>query len=177
MTPIYIDATSIIALGTIGELDLVTGFDGRVIVLPEVQDEVTSEPARTNMKRLLERERVETGSQIETADERAMDILDESTVNGDVKLIGAVLGHVASEESVAVVSDDRRVRTVTNGLGAQVTGTIGVIVRAVEEGIPVDEGKRLVRRVDRHGLHLTGELRETADRLIEDAGDDSAKSG
>lgn len=177
MTPIYLDATPIIALGAIGELELVTEFDGKLIVLPEIQNEVTSEPARSNMKRLLERDRVKTSSHIEPADGSAMEILDESTLNGDVRLIGAVLGHVANEESVAIVTDDRRVRTVADGLGAQVTGTIGVIVRAVAEGMSADEGKRLVRRVDSHGLHLTGELRETADRLNDDAGDGSAQSG
>lgn len=74
---------------------------------------------------------------------------------------------------VGVVSDDRRVRTVTRGLGATVTGTMGVLVRAVEEGRSSgDEAKTLLRRVDGGGLHMTAELRERAREMIEDAAGD-----
>lgn len=170
MTLIYVDATTVIALGTVGELDLLNAFDGELHVLPAVREEVTTEPARTNLTRLLEGGGIE-GS--DPADEGALDrargVLGESEATGDVQLIAAVLQHVDAGRNVAVVSDDRRVRTVSKGLGAEVTGTIGVIVRAVADGLPVEEGKRLVRRVDGQGLHMTGELRERAYDLIEDA--------
>lgn len=170
MRPIYLDATPLIALGTIGELDHLTNFDGSLIVLPEVQREVTTEPARTNLDRLLDRPRVLTEAQIDDRmDEQAMEILGETTVTGDVRLVGVVLEHTGNEEPVAIVSDDRRVRTVARGLGATVTGTIGVIVRAVEEGLGDKAAKDLLRQVDQNGPHMTGELRETADRLIEAA--------
>ncbi|WP_254524428.1 DUF3368 domain-containing protein [Natrinema caseinilyticum] len=68
-----------------------------------------------------------------------------------------------------VVSDDRRVRTVARGLGATVTGTIGVIVRATEEGLPESDAKAIVRRLDEHGLHMTAELRDTANELVDEA--------
>jgi hypothetical protein len=69
-----------------------------------------------------------------------------------------------------VVSDDRRVRTVARGLGATVTGTVGVLVRGVREReLSAEDGKELVRRVDSRGLHMTGELREKAYELVEDA--------
>jgi hypothetical protein len=32
-----------------------------------------------------------------------------------------------------------------------------------------EDGKDLVRRVDSHGLHMTGELREKAYELVEEA--------
>ena len=63
-------------------------------------------------------------------------------------------------------------RTVARGLGATVTGAIGVIVRAVEKGVPVDDGRRSIERVDSHGVHMTAELRETAYRLVDEADDD-----
>ena len=170
MTRLYVDATTVIALGAIGELDLLLSFDGIVVVLPTIRAEVTAEPAKTNLDRVFEREGIQTTSSLTEADEdRAMEVLGESDVNGDVRVIGAVLAHTAADESVAIVSDDRRLRTVARGLGARVTGTVGVIVRAVEDGRSAEDGKQLVRRVDDHGLHMTGELREHADRLIEDA--------
>jgi hypothetical protein len=50
---------------------------------------------------------------------------------------------------------------------------IGVVVRAVEEGLDAEDGKELVRRLDEHGLHMTGELRATAERLVEEAGEET----
>lgn len=170
MTRIYVDATTLIALGTIGELDLLTLFDGELVILPSIREEVTTEPAKTNLERLLNQDAVDTvSSGTDVDDEQATEILDESEVNGDVRLIAAVLAHTKADEAVAIVSDDRRLRTVARGLGAHVTGTIGVVVRAVEEGLSEDEAKTLVRRVDEHGLHMTASLREKANDLIEAA--------
>lgn len=167
---IYIDASTLIALGTAGELDLLSSFDGRIIVLPVVADEVTTEPAATNLERFIETNDIRKRSlATDTNLERAQSVLSESEPNGDVHLVASVLAHTAVDESVAIVSDDRRVRTVARGFGATVTGTIGVVVRAVEGGYPPDEAKTLIRRIDDNGLHMTGELREKADALIEEA--------
>ena len=92
-------------------------------------------------------------------------------MNWDVCVVAAVLIHTEADEDVGVVSDDRRVRTVARGLGARVTGTVGVVVRSVEEGLSAHEAKSVVRRVDEHGLHMTAELREKAFELVEAAAD------
>ena len=177
MTLVYVDATTLISLGTVGELDRLENLDGHVIVPERVRDEVTTEPARTNVERFRSRDAVGTGEEFVPGHEFVSDaqaVLDDENVTGDVVLIAAVLMHTAGENSVdvGVVSDDTRVRTVADGLGATVTGTVGVVVRAVHEGTDPDDAKELVRRIDRHGLHMTGELRETAARLIEEAADD-----
>lgn len=168
MTRIYVDATTLIALGTVGELDVLTAFDGTLVVLPVVRAEVTTEPARTNLERFVDRIGVETTSAATAStDERARTLLDESTVNGDVRLIAATLAHTGADEPVAIVSDDRRVRTVADGLGAVVTGTIAVVVRAVEEERSEETAKRIVDRIDEHGLHMTAKFRAKAYELIE----------
>lgn len=170
MTRILVDASTLIALGTVGELELLTSFDGQLVVLPAIRDEVTTEPARTNLSQFVERESVEVEDAAgDSNTERARALLGDSRVTGDVRLIATVLGHVDAGRDVGVVSDDRRVRTVARGIGAEVTGTIGAIVRAVAAGRSADEGKRLVRAVDGHGLHMTGELRDRAYELIEEA--------
>ena len=161
---VYVDATTLISLGSIGELGLLTNFDGEPVVLPAVRDEVTTEPARTNVERLVERGELDTGdSTYKEHIEKAIEVLEEGEENGDVQVVAAVLGR----EEAGVVSDDRRVRTVCDGLGATVTGTVGVVVRAVEEGMSEEQAKEVVHRVDEHGLHMTAELRETAYNLIE----------
>lgn len=167
---IYVDATTCLSLGTIGELELLTTFDGTIVILPQIRDEVTSEPARTNLDRFRDRNGVAvTVPAAEMDDARAREVLGESETNGDVRVIAAVLARDTADEGVAVVSDDRRVRTVARGLDATVTGTIGVIVRAVEEGVSGDEAKAIVQRIDGHGLHMTAELREEANDLIDAA--------
>lgn len=170
MTRILLDATTLIALGTIGELELLTSFSGDLVVFPVVEDEVTTEPARTNLDRFTDRHGVVT------ADDLSIDRLHEAkrvlgaeSENGDVYLIAAVLSETAASKPVGVVSDDRRVRTTARGLGATVTGTVGVIVRAVDEGLDPQDAHEIVERVDSHGLHMTGSLRKKAASLIDEA--------
>lgn len=168
MTKIYVDATTLIALGTINELELLTCFDGEIRIPDAVVQEVTTEPATTSLDQFIAggEPRIPTvvpNDELATAQE----ILGEDEPNGDSHLLAAVL----ADDDVAVVSDDQRVRTTAQTLGANVTGTIGVIVRAVEDGLPPAEAKELVRRIDGHGLHMTGELREKALELIDDAGE------
>lgn len=173
---VLVDATTLIALGSVGELDLLAELDGSLVVPPAVADEVTTEPAATNLDSFCEEYVVATDSvEPEWAVERAAEMLDEPSGVGDVRLVAGVLADTDRDDPVGVVSDDRRVRTVSHGLGATVTGTVGVLVRGVEErGLSAAEGRELVERVDSHGLHMTGELREKAYKLVEDAADQSS---
>lgn len=172
---IYVDASTLIALGTVGNLDLLSHFDGQTVVLPAVAREVTTQPAEMNLERFIETNDARNRSPAtEAACKRALSVLDESERNGDVHLLACVLHHTNRDEPVGIVSDDRRVRTVSRGFGATVTGTIGVLVRAVEEGYDERDAKTLLRRIDSNGLHMTGELREKAAQLIADAAERSA---
>jgi len=170
MTHLYVDATTLIALGTVGELEQLTVVQTPLFVLPTIPAEVTTQPAAANLESFLQSESVSTEPPTTVDDERAMEVLGETTVNGDVRLIGAVLAHTAAGGSVAVVSDDRRVRTVADGLGATVTGTIGVLVRAVEAGLSPEDARRIVRAIDTNGLHMTAQLRAKAMELLDEAG-------
>lgn len=174
MRPLVVDATTLIALGRVGELQLLSNFDGEPVVPGAVREEVTTDPASSNVERFCSKGDVLTGEPATPGSEHladARELLGTERTDGDVEVIGLVLAHRASNEGsgVGVVSDDRRVRTVAEGLDATVTGTVGVVVRAVHEGMDPADAKALVRRIDAHGLHMTGELRETADRLVEEA--------
>lgn len=131
-----------------------------------------TEPARTNAERFLGEESPAFPSGAERFLSDAGEILGEFGRNGDVEIVAAVLHHAGNGEDVGVVSDDRRVRTVSGGFGGTVTGTVGTAVRSVEETVlSVEEGKALVRELDCHGLHMTGELWERAYELVEGAGE------
>ncbi len=175
MTRIFLDATTLIALGTIGELEQLTSFTGDLVVLPTVQTEITTESAQTNVNRFIDQYEVATTDlAVQDRVQQAKEVLGEEEQNGDVSLIAAVLAYTADDLPVGVVSDDRRVRTTARGLGATVTGTVGVVVRAVEEGLDREEAYNLVRRIDSHGLHMTGDLREKAYSLIDDAAESTS---
>lgn len=177
MTRIYVDATVLIALGNASKLDLLTVFDGRVTIPGVVAAEVTTEPATSNLHALSESGAVDISTPSNAVDEtndardEAKELLNEDEMNGDVAITGTVIQQRRTEVSVAVISDDRRVRRVADGLGAEVIGTVGVVVRAVSDGeLTTDDGKRLIERIDERGLHMTAELRQRAIELVEDAG-------
>ena len=174
---VYLDTTTLIALGEIGELDLLTTLDGRLCIQGPVEDEVTTEPADSNLRRFITRSPASVSGvsgdifdETREAKEEAQRILGEDEMNDDLAIVTMIVKLENNGIDSAVISDDRRLRTVAEGLGARVTGTIGVVVRAVAEGrLTEQEAKDLVRRLDSRGLHMTGELREKADGLIEDA--------
>lgn len=171
---IYVEATTLIALSSVSNLDRLCDFDGDIVVLPAVEKEIATEPAKSKLRWFLERNNIQNHSPAsETDRERALSVLDELEQNGDVHLLACVLHHTDSNEPVSIISDDQRVRTVTRGFGATVTGTIGVLVHAVEEGFDSQDAKTLLRRIDGNGLHMTGELREKAIHLIDNAVDQS----
>lgn len=174
---IYLDATTLAALGAVDELDLVTSFDDPIWSLDPVADEVDTEPARGNLSEFLDRTDVlVSGCGDDLLDEtpeataRAKRALDEGRVTGDVAILTRIVERRRKELDSAVISDDRRLRVTAAEYDARVTGTVGVVVRAVAEGrLTEREATDLLGRLDGHGLHTTDELREKADELIERA--------
>ena len=169
MTRVYVGPTPLVDLGTVGETDLLGAFDGDVVIPECVAVEVSTEPAKTNMEKLVAdggatREPIETDHA-----ERAMGVLGVEEPVFESRLLEPVLAAMDDETGdgdppVGIVSDDRRLRTIAEGFGATVTGTFGVVVRAASEDkyLKTTQAKRIVRRIDSHGLHLTGELRAQA---------------
>ncbi|MBX0286237.1 MULTISPECIES: hypothetical protein [Haloarcula] len=164
MTRIYVGPTSLYSLGQVGELALLSAFDGDVVVPAPVADAVDVEPAATNLGEYLD-SGVETG-----VDEAFLDgaraVLGAKDVGPAETILAGVLAHRDQRDrsAVAVVSEDRTVRRTAQGLGAEVTSSFGVVVRAAIEDkyLSPTQAKRIVRRIDQHGMHLTGELRERA---------------
>lgn len=174
MTVIFLDATTLISLGSIDELEVLTNLSGELVVLPAVNSEVNTEPARTNLQSFIETHDIrDEGLEFEQQVPRALSVHEESERNGDVEIVAAVLANRDEDRRVGVVSDDRRVRTTADAFGATVTGTIGVVVRGVEAGISKDDGLDIVERLDARGLHMTGELRERAESLIREVAEET----
>jgi predicted nucleic acid-binding protein len=161
---IYVDATPLYDLGQIGELELLAAFETELVIPQRVIDEITVEPAATNLERLLDEHQVETDPDIEEWREDARRLLDVTEETSDVALIACLLAARDRDGEAILVSDDRRLRALAEGLGATVTGTFGVTARASmdDKYFSVTQAKRVIRRTDHHGLQMTGQLRERA---------------
>ncbi|GGK51777.1 hypothetical protein [Haloarcula sebkhae] len=164
MTRIYVGPTALYSLGQVGELSLLDAFDGDIVIPEPVIDEVQIEPTATNLAEYRE-SGIETGVDEDHIDQ-ARSLLGDADLGPAVTVLAGVLAYRDSDDrsAVAVVSEDRTVRRMAQGLGAEVTSSFGVVVRAAIEDkyLKPTQAKRIVRRIDQHGMHLTGELRERA---------------
>jgi len=165
MSRIYVGPTAIYDLGMVGELDLLTSLDGTLVVPDEVAAEVDVEPARTALETFLDDEPIETDTDIAALD-RARKVLGDDAPTASAAVVAGLIAHRDPEDrtAVAVVSEDRRLRRVGQGFGASVTSSFGVVIRAALSTPSIKPGyvKRIVKRMDGHGLHMTGEMRERA---------------
>lgn len=165
MTRIYVGPTTLYDLGRVGELDLLTVFDGELAIPTSVVDEITVEPARTALAEFVESESITTAVD-EDEFGRAKAVFDADDVTPSVAIVAGILAHADPDDrtAVAVVSGDRRLRSIAEGFGASVTSGFGVVARAAVEDTTLKPGhvKRIIRRMDSGGLHMTGELRERA---------------
>jgi len=166
MTRIYVGPTAVYSLGQVGELSLLSSFDGDVVIPEPVVAESTVEPTATNLDDLLDGDDATVATDHADHVERAQSLLGEKDVGSATAVLAGVLAHRDPDDrsAVAVVSEDRTVRRMARGLGAEVTSSFGVVVRATLEDkyLSQSQAKRIVRRIDQHGMHLTGELRERA---------------
>lgn len=173
--PAYVDSTVLIALGAAGELDLLQYVPGSPAVLPAVRDEIRANPEAQNVERFCDQTGAAISAPSAAAIRSARDLLGRPAESagdwdGDVAVLAAVLD-LSDDREVIVCSDDRTVRATADGLGATVTGTLGVLVHAVESGHDPDAARSLLDRIEEQGFHTTADLRQQVERLIGDAAD------
>jgi predicted nucleic acid-binding protein len=165
VTRVYPGPTSLTALGTVGELDLLRALDGRLVVPAAVEAEVATEPARTALAEFIN-ERDVSRAVPDAGYERAVDVLGVEPETHEAAMLAGVLAHADPDDrtAVGVVSEDRRVRRLTEGLGGTVTSAFGVVVRATTDDkyFSRAQARRVVRRMDDCGLGMTGTVRERA---------------
>jgi len=161
---VFVDATPLYDLGQIGDLGLLASLDGRPVIPGPVIDEISVEPASTNLARFLDEHDIETEPNVDDWLDDAAALLDAEDSHSDVFLVAGLLAARDRGEAAALISDDRRLRAVADGLDATVTGTFGVVVQASvgDKYFSTGQAKRVIRRTDHHGLQMTGRLRERA---------------
>jgi predicted nucleic acid-binding protein len=164
MSFVHVGPTVLYDLGQIGELELLEWFDGALVIPEDVRAEITIEPARTNLDRFLDESSVITSVRPEVR-RAAADALGIDAEGYRAALLGGLFDDSVEDPSeVLVLSDDRRLRALAEGLGAEVAGSFAVVVRAAvaDKYLTPEQAKRIVSRMDDHGVQLTGQLRSRA---------------
>ena len=181
---VLVDASVFITLAEINLIDALLSLDGRIVVPSAVEHEITSDPARQAL------ESAEEAGTLHTMDvafglENAADYLGRElsdddlsghghlAIEGDIALLALALRRDEVESgmtSAVVVTDDKPLRKSCKALSIPVSGSIGVLVRAVERGdLGSTEARRKLYAMDEVGARLSATLVRKAERLIDDA--------
>ncbi|EMA11333.1 Predicted nucleic acid-binding protein, contains PIN domain [Haloarcula vallismortis] len=186
---VLLDASVIIALAETGSIDLLDSVRGGLVVPRAVKFEISKEPAKSALDTCIDEGNIVQTNILAWAGEEDQDELvsDSATrlgndpgsvidteskvpmiVNGDVALL---TGAQLADECV-VITDDKPLRQACKSISIPVSGTIGVLVRAVETGdIEPDTAKETLYAMDEVGARLSASLVKRAERLIDDAAD------
>ena len=167
----FVDASAFVALAGIGRAELLRGIEGRIEMPAVVQVEVAEGPAADALERATGQEArwIQTPRDPKAADvERAARHLgrEESarSFDGGVELLAPALG----ADDPIVVTDDRPLRRTCVALGVPVSGSIGVVVAAVERGaLGPEEAKEALVAMDEVGARLSARTYRRAEGLVD----------
>lgn len=152
--PVVVDATPIVALAGLGRLDLFHSLYGEVLVPPAVWHELETGGQRPGGRADLG---LAPWIKIATPAAAASLALSADLDRGEAEVIA-----LAGERNARlVVIDDRLGRRHALRLGLDVTGTIGVLLRAKELG-HVDRILPVLDGLQRNGLYLSERLKSWA---------------
>jgi predicted nucleic acid-binding protein len=174
---LLVDASVVIRLTEIGELSLLDGIDGRVVVPQSVEREVNDDPAATRLSEIVDGD--DWGALADAPDDQSLstagvhlgkervDSDGDGGVEGDVALLAHAME--TSGETV-VVSDDRPLRETCKALSVPVSGSLGVLIRAVEcDELGAETARDRLYAMDEVGARLSASLIRRAERLIDEA--------
>ncbi len=143
---VVVNATPIIALALIDQLDLLRHLYGEVMIPPEVQAEVLA-GGRGGVGK-VELQSADWIRTISLEDPRRADLLSDLD-RGEAEVIA-----LAQElDAELVIIDERLARRHAQRLGLTLTGTLGVLLKAKEQGW-VSAVEPLINQLRRGGIRL-----------------------
>jgi uncharacterized protein len=140
------DSTCLIGLERIGELDILPALFDPIMIPPEVEREFGSKFSWLQTVNL-------TSNVLATALRLVVD-------SGEAEAIA-----LASEKSCLLISDDKQARAAAKSLGVSVIGTVGVLVRAKQNGV-ISSIKPILDQLELNSFFISRTLREEALRLV-----------
>ncbi len=135
------DASPLIALIHIGQVDLLRQMYRRVIITDVVRGEIHAD--------LPEWIEVSTDYEVQQ-----YQLLRLELDSGEASAISLALKHTGCR----IILDERKGRLVAKRLHLKVTGTVGLIVKAKETGL-IKSGKTVLTQLEAHGFWLSEKLR------------------
>jgi len=182
---VLVDASVFSTLAEIDRLSSLANVAGRLVVPKLVQNELTSDVAARELS-------ARTPDEIEVWDvalaplhaaashlgkplsEEETEGYEHATIDGDIALLALALAPAAPDRDTAddslVLTDDKPLRKTCKALSIPVSGSIGVLVRAVERGhLSPEDATAALEAMDEVGARLSASLLRRAERLIADA--------
>ena len=157
MRKVVANTTPIIALADIGQLDLLRQLYGEIIIPTAVLDEIISEPAR---RKVGESDWIIVES-VSNAEQKRL--FKSRLHEGEVE----VMLLAQEQHADLVIIDDNAAKKTAKFLGINVTGTMGILIRAKQNGL-IDEVKPLIEELLDKGLYIG---QEVVDMVLEAAGE------
>lgn len=135
------DASPLIALADIGELELLKKLYRRVFITDIVRKEIHADLP----------EWVEVTN---AYDARQFQILSLELDAGEASAIALAI----NTPGCKIILDESKGRSVAKRLGLKVTGTVGIIIKAKEMGL-IESGKEILSKLELHGFWLSEQLK------------------
>ena len=136
------DSTCLIGLERVGELDILPALFSLIMIPPEVEREFGGKFVWLKVENL-------TNNLLDAALQMVVDA-------GEAEAIA-----LASEKNCLLISDDKQARSAAKRLDVSVIGTVGVLIRAKQNGI-ITEVKLILDALDANEFRLSRALREEA---------------
>ena len=151
MRKVVSNTTSIIALSEIGRLNLLKDLFSKIYIPQAVFDEIKNEPAYTMVRD--NRDWIEIVDI--NADQDIMKMYKSKLHAGEVESI--VLAQSIGAD--LIILDDYAARKTAQYLGLCITGTMGVLIKAKQEGL-IDRVKPLIEGLIGHGLFISDRVKQ-----------------
>jgi len=183
MRRMLVDASAFITLAEIGKVELLRDI-GELVRMPDaVVEEIQGGVAAAILDEVcngwIGTYNVDSNAEMrnEIADARReagfhLGIEDvEEEGEGDLTILTLAIFHgLTAGERIVVVTDDKPLRKTCKALGVPISGSIGVLIAAVERGdLEPDEAKDALVAMDEVGARLSARLLRKAERLIDEA--------
>jgi uncharacterized protein len=144
--PVVSDSTCLIGLERIGKLQILPALFDPIMIPPEVGREFGNSSAWMQTENLTDH--------LLTA---ALRLVVDA---GEAEAIA-----LASEKTCLLICDDKQARAAAKRLGVTVIGTVGVLVRAKQNGV-VSAIKPILDDLEINGFFISHALREEALKLV-----------
>jgi len=183
---VLVDASVFITLARIDAIDPLLNVEGTLVVPTAVEAEITSQPANRALLAAKSNGSVRTVDATDRIADAARYLgkahqeddrseHDTERIGGDLALVALALhrGDVGADTpGTVVVTDDKPLRKTCKALSIPISGSIGVLVRAVERGdLDPETATEKLYAMDEVGARLSATLVRKAERLIDEAGE------